>query len=66
MSSSGKNICSYKEVSYTTQFGYLAGWEASEVLTSIGHWDTYGLSWKKKKGTIWVNYAWEKLNSYKC
>lgn len=31
-----KNICSYK-VSYTTQFGYLAVWEASEVLTSIGH-----------------------------
>lgn len=33
----GKTSVVTKKVSYTTQFGYLAVWEASEVFASIGH-----------------------------
>lgn len=50
----GKTSVVTKKVSYTTQFGYLAVWEASEVFASIGHWDTYGLSCIKE-GIIWIS-----------
>lgn len=47
-----KEFCS-NEVFYT-KFVYLVDWEASEVLTPGGHWETYGLSCRKDE-IVWIS-----------